>query len=89
MAKIDAAASDLTSDIRGVSFSKHILSIGPAQFIREVGIPMLDAIKELNENYPVSPAEEEWDLDITTDFLIRQQAPQRAPRAILVHTYQG
>ena len=68
MAKIDATASDFTSDIRGVSFSKHILSIGPAQFIREVSIPMLDATEELNENYPISPAEDEWDLDITTDF---------------------
>ena len=68
MAKIDAAASDLTSDIRGVSFSKLILSIGSAQFIREVSIPLLDEIEKLNENYPISPAEEEWGLDITTDF---------------------
>ena len=68
MAKIDAAASDLTSDIRGVSFSKHILSIGSAQFIREISIPLLDAIEKLNENYPISPTEEEWSLDVTTDF---------------------
>jgi len=29
---------------------------------------MLDAIEKLNENYPISPAEEKWGLDIITNF---------------------
>jgi hypothetical protein len=68
MAKTDATAFDHASNIRDVSVSKNMLSIGPAEFIQEVIIPMLDALEDLTENYPLSPAEEEWGLDVTTDF---------------------
>jgi len=64
MAKTDATAFDPASNIRDVSVSKNMLSIGPADFIQEVIIPMLDALEDLTEIYPVSPAEEKWDLEI-------------------------
>ena len=64
MAKTDATAFDSASDIRDVLVSKNILSIGPAEFIQEVSIPMLDALEDLTANYPASPAEEKWDLEI-------------------------
>jgi hypothetical protein len=68
MAKTDANTFDPVSDIRDVSVSNNMLSIGTVQFRRNVSIPLLDALEELAKNYPISPVQKEWVLDITTDF---------------------